>query len=160
MNTKSETEVQQVIQNYGNLLYRTAYILLGNAHDVQGVLQEVMIKYMEKAPDFQDVEHEKAWLLKVTANLCKDFLRFNRRHSYISLEDLELTSREPEDRNILKEVISLPSKWKTVLLLHYVEGYPLREIAGILGISENAVKKRVQRGKEALQKKLTISEQI
>ncbi len=160
MNTKSETEVQQVIQNYGNLLYRTAYILLGNAHDVQDVLQEVMIKYMEKAPDFQDVEHEKAWLLKVTANLCKDFLRFNRRHSYISLEDLELTSREPEDRNILKEVISLPSKWKTVLLLHYVEGYPLREIAGILGISENAVKKRVQRGKEALQKKLTISEQI
>ena len=160
MNTKSETEVQQVIQNYGNLLYRTAYILLGNAHDVQDVLQEVMIKYMEKAPDFQDVEHEKAWHLKVTANLCKDFLRFNRCHIYVNLEDLELTSHEPEDLDILKEVISLPSKWKTVLLLHYVEGYPLREIAGILGISENAVKKRVQRGKEALQKKLTISEQI
>ena len=152
MNIKSETEVQQVIQNYGSQLYRTAYMLLGNAHDVQDVLQEVLIRYMEKAPDFRDIEHEKAWLLKVTANLCKDFLRFNRCHIYVNLEDLELTSHEPEDLDILKEVISLPPKWKAVLLLHYVEGYPLQEIAGILGISENAVKKRIQRGKEALQK--------
>lgn len=154
MSTKSETEIQYVIQTYGNLLYRTAYILLGNVHDVQDVLQEVLLKYMEKAPDFREADHEKAWLLKVTANLCKDFLRFNKRHTYVCIDELETVCKEPEHREVLKEVLCLPAKFKTVLLLHYIEGYQLKEIAGILGISENAVKKRLQRGKEALSLKL------
>ena len=55
----------------------------------------------------------------------------------------------------MKEVLSLPSKYKTVLLLYYIEGYRLKEISRILGISESAVKKRLQRGKEALKQKLT-----
>lgn len=154
MSTKNETEIQYVIKTYGNLLYRTAYVLLGNSHDVQDVLQEVLIRYMEKSPVFGDEHHKKAWLLKVTANLCKDFLRFNKRHTYICIDELETVSSKQEQREILKEVLSLPAKYKAVLLLHYVEGYQLKEIAGILGISENAVKKRLQRGKEALKLKL------
>lgn len=154
MSTKNETEIQYVIKTYGNLLYRTAYVLLGNSHDVQDVLQEVLIRYMEKSPVFGDEHHKKAWLLKVTANLCKDFLRFNKRHTYICIDELETVSSKQEQREILKEVLSLPAKSKAVFLLHYVEGYQLKEIAGILGISENAVKKRLQRGKEALKLKL------
>ena len=52
MNRKSEEEMQHIIRTYGNLLYRNAYVLLGNPHDVQDVLQEVLLKYMEKAPCF------------------------------------------------------------------------------------------------------------
>ena len=53
MNRKSEEEMQHIIRTYGNLLYRNAYVLLGNPHDVQDVLQEVLLKYMEKTPVFQ-----------------------------------------------------------------------------------------------------------
>lgn len=154
MSTKNETEIQRIIQVHGNLLYRTALVIIGNPHDTQDVLQEVLLKYMEKSPDFQDENHEKAWLLKVTANLCRDFLRFNKRHAYVSIDELETVCGKPQQQETLKEVLNLPPKFKTVLLLHYVEGYQLKEIAGILGISENAVKKRLQRGKEALKQKL------
>lgn len=157
MNRKNEEEIRHVIDVYGNMLYRTAYILLGNIHDVQDVLQEVMIRYMEKAPLFKDAEHEKAWLLKVTSNLCKDYLRFNRRHTYVNLEQLENVCPAPKQRELLTEILSLPAKWKTILLLHYVEGYKISEISGITNLSENAVKKRLQRGKDALRQKLNES---
>lgn len=155
MSTRNEAEINRIIQVHGNLLYRTAVVILGNPHDAQDVLQETLIKYMEKSPDFQDENHEKAWLLKVTANLCRDFLRFHKRHTYVSIDELEPVCSKPQQQEILKEVLSLPPKFKTVLLLHYIEGYQLKEIAGILSISENAVKKRLQRGKEALKQKLS-----
>lgn len=154
MSTKNEAEIKRVIQVHGNLLYRTALVILGNPHDTQDVLQEVLLKYMEKSPDFRDENHEKAWLLKVTANLCRDFLRFNKRHAYVSIDELETICSQPRQQETLKEVFNLPPKFKTVLLLHYVEGYQLKEIAEILSISENAVKKRLQRGKEALKQRI------
>lgn len=154
MNTGRESEMRHIIESYGDLLYRTAYVLLGNSHDVQDVIQEALIKYMEKSPDFSCEEHRKAWLLKVTSNLCKDLLRFNKRHSCLCIDELEGICSVPEDRETLKEILLLPPKYKAVLLLHYAEGYQLKEIAGILGISENAVKKRIQRGKDALKQKL------
>lgn len=154
MNRKSEKEIRHVIDAYGNQLYRMAYVLLGNPHDVQDVLQEVMIRYMEKAPLFRDCEHERAWLIKVTSNLCRDYLRFCRRHTYVNLELLENVYPAPETREVLAEIISLPLKWKSVFLLHYVEGYKISEIAQLTGLTESAVKKRLQRGKEALMKNI------
>lgn len=88
MNTKSEPEVRRILQSYGDMLYRTAYLLLGNPHDVQDVLQEVLLRYLEKEPAFHSQDHEKAWLLRVTSNCCKDCLRFRKRHTYIDLEQL------------------------------------------------------------------------
>ena len=158
MAAKKEEEMKTVIGIYGDLLYRTAYVLLGNPHDVQDVLQEVLLKYMEKAPDFHEEAHRKAWLLKVTANLCKDYLRFNRRHAYVNLEELGNIRATSAQQDLLKTIISLPSKWKTVLLLHYVEGYRINEISRMTGLTENAVKKRLQRGREALKQQLTECE--
>ena len=154
MNHKKEEQMKEVIQTYGDLLYRTGYVLLGNPHDVQDILQEVFIKYMEKAPSFRDREHEKAWLLRVTVNTCKDCLRFQKRHTCSNLEELENMCAAPTDTNLLKDVLALPLKYKTVLLLHYVEGYQIGESARITGLSENAVKKRLQRGREALRRQL------
>lgn len=148
--SKNEAEIQHVLEVYGNLLYRTAIVFLGNTHDVQDVLQEVLLRYMEKAPVFRDQEHEKAWLLKVTSNLCKDFLRQKSCRRYLNLDEIGEVCSESEHREILKEVLSLPQKYKSVILLHYIEGYQVKEIAHILNISENAVKKRLQRGKETL----------
>ncbi|NBJ93064.1 RNA polymerase sigma factor [Parablautia muri] len=155
MNCKNEEQMRDVIQTYGDLLYRTGYVLLGNPHDVQDILQEVFIKYMEKAPSFHDKEHEKAWLLKVMANTCKDCLRFRKRHTHSNLEDLKNVCAVPSDASLLMELLALPLKYKTVLLLHYVEGYQIGEIAHITGLSENAVKKRLQRGRNALKELLS-----
>ncbi len=155
MNTKTETDVARVLRAYGDMLYRTAYLLLGNPHDAQDALQEVLLRYMEKAPDFQSPDHEKAWLLRVTSNCCKDCLRFRMRHTYIDLESLRELLPAPDKQQLVRELYALPARYKTVLILFYFEGYSAKEIAQILGLSENAVKKRLQRAREALKKELT-----
>lgn len=155
MNRKSESEISRILQIYGDMLYRTAYLLLGNPHDVQDILQEVLLRYMEKSPAFASCDHEKAWLLRVTSNCCKDCLRFRKRHFHIDLAQIEECLPSLEDRHLLQELYALPAKWKTILLLHYFEGYPVKDIAKITGLSENAVKKRLQRAREALKIELT-----
>lgn len=154
MNGKTKSEIQHILQTYGDMLYRTAYLLLGNPDDVEDTLQEVLLRYMEKAPAFQSQEHEKAWLLKVTSNCCKDCLRFRKRHSYIELEQLQEYLPAPKEQQLLQELYTLPAKWKTVLILHYFEGYSVKEIAKITGLSESAAKKRLQRARETLKLEL------
>lgn len=155
MSRKSETEIRYVLQTYGNMLYRTAYLFLGNPHDVQDALQETLLRYLEKSPDFLSAEHEKAWLLRVVSNCCKDCLRFRKRHACLDLEQFKDCLPSPEKRQMMQEIYELPMKWKTVLLLYYFEGYSVKEIAKITSLSENAVKKRLQRAREALKLELT-----
>lgn len=115
----------------------------------------MFIRYLEKSPVFKDEEHEKAWLLKVTHHLCIDFLRFRKKHRYLDLSQIEDVIVIPEDKQVIKELFQLPPKQKSVLILHYLEGYHIKEIAEIMGVSSNAVKKRLQRGREMLRKKLS-----
>lgn len=153
MSENCEPDAERILRTHGDMLYRTAYLLLGNPHDVQDALQETLLRYLEKAPAFASQDHEKAWLLRVTANCCKDCLRFRKRHSYLDLEPLRECLPAQEHQH-LQELYALPAKWKTVLVLHYFEGYSLKEIGEILNLSENAVKKRLQRAREALRLEL------
>ena len=153
MNKKREPEVRRILADYGNMLYRTAYLLLGNPHDVQDALQETLLRYLEKAPAFASGEHEKAWLLRVTTNCCMDCLRFRKRNAYMELEPLREYLPAPEKPHI-QELYALPAKWKTALILHYFEGYSVKETGEILGLSVSAVKKRLQRARDALKLEL------
>ena len=152
-----EHKIEALMDSYGNLLWRTGIMMLGEPQDVQDIIQEVLLKYMQKRPVFHDAEHEKAWLLRVAVNLCRDMLRLRSRRRYFPIDELEpeaVGSTDAESREILEEIAMLPQKWKSVLLLHYIEGYSLKEISEILDVSENAVKKRMQRAKEALRRRM------
>lgn len=152
---EKEPEISRILQTYGDMLYRTAYLLLGNPHDVQDALQETLLRYLEKAPAFVSMEHEKAWLLRVTANCCKDFLRFQKRRAHLDIEEWKERLPAPKEQRLMLELYALPVKWKTALILHYFEGYSVRETGQILGISEAAAKKRLQRAREALKSELS-----
>ena len=152
-----EHKIEALMDSYGNLLWRTGIMMLGEPQDVQDMIQEVLLKYMQKRPVFHDAEHEKAWLLRVAVNLCRDMLRLRSRRRYFPIDELEpeaVGSTDAESREILEEIAMLPQKWKSVLLLHYIEGYSLKEFSEILDVSENAVKKRMQRAKEALRRRM------
>lgn len=149
-----DEEIVRIIEQYGNSLFRMCYVVLKHEQDAQDVLQETFIKYMEKAPEFESEGHERAWLFRVAANLCKDLLRFKKRNSFVDMKELEQYCKEPEEAEVLKEVLQLPTKYKTVIHLYYIEGYKVEEVASILKISESAVKKRMQRGRELLKGRL------
>jgi len=145
------------MEQYGNSVYRMSYYILQNDQDAQDILQETLIKYMQKAPSFRTMEHEKAWVLKVANNLCKDMLRFRKRNRYIHLDEL---SEMPEDAGksygdeTIVKVFSLKEKYKQVIYLHYYEELAVKEIANVLNISEEAVKKRLERGRAMLRQML------
>jgi RNA polymerase sigma-70 factor (ECF subfamily) len=135
---------------YAMMLYRIAIAQLGNRQDAQEVLQDAFIRLLYRAPVFVSDEHEKAWLIRVTINLCKNRLR-NPWHRRVVLADFDCAdTMPPEDAFLLQQVLGLPSRYKSVIHLHYYEGYSVSEIAGILRIGQSAVKMRLKRGRSLL----------
>ena len=149
MQNKTE-KIEYLLQQYGNSLFRFCLFTLKNATDAEDVIQEAFIRYLQKAPAFTDTEHEKAWLFKVASNLCLDLLRYQKRHRQEELDTAQYMSTEPENTEILEALLELPEKFRLVLILYYVEGYQIREIAEIIQKSPSAVKMRLQKGRKLL----------
>ena len=147
--------IENVITKYSDMLFKICLVILCHEADAQDAVQETFIKYMTKAPDFNDEEHQKAWLIRVATNICKDLCRFRNRHTHVNIEQLSDYYQAPESAGILEDVLSLPPKYKIVIHLYYVEEYDVKSIAEIIGISVSAVKKRLQRGREMLKLEYT-----
>ncbi len=145
-----EKDIRETVIKYSNMLYKICIVILCNEQDAQDAIQDTFCRYLEKKPDFCDEEHEKAWLIKVATNICRDMIRFRVRHPKISIDEVENTLAAPEQKETLKELLELPVRQKTVIYLHYVEGYHIKEIANILGITEGAVKTRLLRGRKQM----------
>ena len=103
-------QVEAMIQKYGDMLFRTCLVMLQNQPDAEDAVQETVLKYMLKAPVFDSSEHEKAWLLKVAANHCRDLLRFRSRHPQVTLEQLTEYLTDPENSGILDALMTVPEK--------------------------------------------------
>lgn len=132
------------------MLFRLCLITLGNASDAEDAVQETFIKYLQKAPEFENAEHEKAWLITVATNKCKDMLRFKNRHPVVNIEEIKELTKDASDNGILDALMTLPDKFRTVLILYYVEQYPMEEIARMIGKTTSAVKMRLQKGRRLL----------
>lgn len=155
-----DRDIERVMEQYGNSIYRVSFFILQNSHDAQDILQETIIKYMQKAPAFVDDSHEKAWLLRVANNLCKDMLRFKKRNACVNLDELissngellQLSGENEREREcgLIMQIFTLPEKYKWIIYLHYYEGYTIKETARILKLTEGAVKKRLERGRNML----------
>ena len=157
--TENKNQVARLLEKHGDRVFRTAFMYLKNYQDAEDVLQMTFEKYLIAKPLFKNDEHEKAWLIRVTINLCKDKLRFYKQHPHINIETIKTTYPEDSiDNQILAILLELPSKYKEVLLLYYVEGYKCFEISKILKITESTVKKRLERGRKLLKKKLGVNE--
>ena len=155
MDSLKRIDLEQTIEKYSDLIYRTNFLILRNSHDAEDVMQDTFIKYMRTDVEFRDEEHKKAWLLKVSQNKCKDMLRFHKVHAYIPYEEIQeyIIPDDFVDVEDIEEVIDIAKlsyKYKTVILIHYIEGYSVKETAEILGITETAVKSRLKRAREKL----------
>ena len=151
----TDKDLEETLEKYSDTLYKICFLILKNEYDVKDVLQETFIKYMTKAPQFESEDHKKAWLIKVSQNKCKEFLRFHKRHAAVPLEEVEQNvsvtdGMGSETIETLSLVWDLNYKLKSVVILYYIEGYSVKETAEILGISEAAVKKRLERARKEL----------
>ena len=147
-----------MFERYTNLLYRLCYSILLVREDAEDAVQDVFLKYYRKQPTFADEDHEKAWFIRVAVNHCKDILRRRKLREFIPLSEVEelLAEKEAEadDSGVLQALFELADRYRIVMILHYLEGYPVKEVARLCGISQSAVKMRLSRGREQLKERL------
>lgn len=152
-----EALARRLVDTYSDQLLRLAYSLLNNVPDAQDVCQEALLKGLDHADDFESREHERAWLIRVTINLCKNLRRSPWRTRTVGLDTVaEQAAFQPEEGGVLEEVQQLPAKYREVLVLYYYMGYDTNEIADILGIRADAVWARMSRARQKLRLGLEV----
>lgn len=142
--------IARAYDRYAAMLYRLCAVQLGSASDAEDVVQDVFVKYISLLPTFNDDEHEKAWFIRVAVNRCHDKRRAKFFKTSVPLESVEHMAATPEQSAVLEELTALPEKYRAPLVLHYVEGYSVKEIAKILELTVSAVKVRLHRGRQLL----------
>ena len=150
-------DIELTINEYSGLLFKSCFLILKNKQDAEDVVQETFYKYITNSKIFASKEHKKAWLLRVSYNICKNMIRFKTMHAHVSFDEVERyivnkSNTTNEDILDLIEVSNMSYENKCVVILHYFEGYSIDETASILDITPSAVKKRLQRARTKLKK--------
>lgn len=149
--------VVRLFDSYANDLYRFALSYVGIKQEAEDVVQNVYLKLLSKNVPIRK-EYEKAFLFKMTANMCKDYLKSKKSDTMLNYDELEYLidgekDIDDEDRSFYHCLMSLKEIYRVPIFLHYYEGYTYGEIAKILKLGESAVAMRINRGKEELKKK-------
>lgn len=153
---KSEHEIICAVDRYADTVRRICLLHLKNYDDTEDIFQTVFLKYMLYNGTFSCKEHEKAWIIRVTINACKDFLKSFYHKNIVSLENIYDigTIADTEKSEVLEAVASLPKKYKDTVYLHYYEGYTAPEISKLTGKKEGTVYTLLSRARMLLKEKL------
>lgn len=146
----SEGMILQKYDKYKNMIFQIAFSYLGNKYDCEDVIQEVFIRLCYDAPEFEQDENEKRWLIRITINLCKNHVKSFWNRMKVPIEGLDEYYSQDKEKEVMSDIIRLPVKYKSIIILHYIAGYKIFEISEILNLSESAVKMRLKRGRELL----------
>ena len=150
--------IGELMDIYGDMVYRIGILYLRSKADAEDVFQEVFIKLYSAKTAFQSEEHRKAWLITAAVNQCKNILRsvWHRRVSAVN-ELCAAAEREcgTEESELMMELLNLPLKYRRVIFLYYYEGYKSEEIGNMLHISPATVRTHMRRGREMLKGMIT-----
>lgn len=144
-------QAERLANTYADAILRLSYTYLKNTEDAQDICQTVFVKLLAEPREFESAEHEKAYILRMAVNACKDLLKSPWRKRKCSLDScMEIPAPEGSDGSVLEAVDQLPAPYRTVIYLFYYEGYKAEEIGRILGIPKATVHTRLARGREKL----------
>ena len=144
-------KIEDVIKEYSTMVYRLAFAKTGNKFDADEVFQEVFYRYVKKNPMFNDKEHQKAWLLKVTVNCSKKLLKSSWKTKIVPLEKADDFVVE-EHSDLHYELALLPSAYREVIHLFYYEDMSTEEIAKLLNRKTSTVRTQLTRARAMLKK--------
>jgi RNA polymerase sigma-70 factor (ECF subfamily) len=162
-----EKAFAQLVERRGNMVYKLAFVYMKSEFDAEDVYQNVFERFIKYEPEFDSPEHEKAWFIVTTINVCRSMLSSSwQRHTRV-LDDVEWeqilskTSRERmthEDGALIEAVLKLPDNYRIVVQLFYYEDYSVREIAELLKIKEGTVTTQLNRARRKIKKMLDRGE--
>lgn len=146
----NKEKFEKAYDRYANQIYRIAFVYTQDQFTAQDIVQEVFLIYWKKNKSFVNEEHEKAWFIRITINQCHDHYRKNK--NIVVSDEVDKSVPNYKLSNLYEYLSLLPKKNRSVIILHYLEGYSLKEIAAMLHCSLSAVKMNISRGKEKLKK--------
>lgn len=163
----------ELVELYKDKVYQIAYRMLGNIHEAQDIAQETFLRAYVNIDSFDENRKFSTWIYRIATNLSIDRLRkkkpnFHLEDKVTGTEDLNYYSQIPTDEElpeekvlqiemqewIQKEIMMLPPKYRSAIILKYMEDLSLKEIGEILNLPVATVKTRIHRGREALRKRL------
>ncbi len=152
---RSETELTAIYRRHCKTVWNLCCTLLRHPQDAEDAMQEVFLRTGLSGKVFRDAEHEKAWLITVTKNVCRDELKKAHRRE-VSLEDVntDAPSSPQETSGVLAAVRSLPEHYRIAIYLYYYEGYPSAQIAKLTGKPDATIRTYLRRGRTLLKKQL------
>ncbi|MBP1753730.1 MAG: hypothetical protein H6Q59_128 [Firmicutes bacterium] len=154
-------DIETLMRQYGNDVLRTAYMYVKDIHTAEDIFQDVFIKVNQKLSTFEGNSSIKTWIIRITINTCKDYLKsaWNRRvvpmmdyqeDAIISETDYDDVEKQDTKELIKKSVLSLPAKYKDVVLCVYFQEMTITEAAQALNIAEGTAKSRLSRARQKL----------
>lgn len=146
--------ISNIVDKYSDMVLRLALTYLKNMSDAQDVCQNVFIKIFEQNKTFTDSEHEKAWIIRVTINACKDILKSPWEKRLLSINEAILPIKDKKNNEVVSLVLELPVKYRSVIYLYYFESYSTQEIAKLLNRNDATVRTQLKRARKLLKNKM------
>ncbi len=137
-------------------LYRIAFSQLSQGSDREDAVQETLRKAWEKRARLRDERYLQTWLVRILINECHNIQR--RRGRFIPIEEPlpnQPASENSDNASLRRALLALEERYRMPVLLHYIEGYPLEEVAAILRLPMGTVKSRMSRGRKRLREMLS-----
>lgn len=162
---QSTCNLESLMREYGNDVLRTAYLYVKDIHTAEDIFQDVFLKVNLKLDTFQGNSSIKTWLIRITINTCKDFLKSAWNTKVLPMEeetertlgreeDFDEIERRETKQRVKEAVEELPVKYREVILCVYFHEMSVPETAKVLRLAEGTVKSRLSRGREKLKKML------
>lgn len=140
-------QAERLLDRYGQSVLRLSYAYLHNMSDAEEILQDTLVQFLKTSPVFDSQDHEKAWLLRVASNLCKNRLIYDRRRRADPLSETLAQEDRPDLSFVWEAVKALPVHQREVVHLFYHEGFATAEIARIVGRKESTVRSDLRRAR-------------
>lgn len=157
MQWNTPAEAQRFVTDYADPILRLCMTYSLTREDAQDICQEIFLKLLEQEKEFTDREHEKAYIIKMAINACKNLLKSAGRRRVVPMDQAErVPAPEGESSELIQLIRALPEHYGAVVYLFYYEGYSLDEIAKLCSCTPAAARKRLSRSRKLLAKKLEV----
>jgi len=154
---------KELFDMYKDKVFSTAVRMLGNSQDAEDTTQDIFIKIFKNINNYRGDSSLSTWIYKVTINTCLDNLKKRKKHEKDKSSDeiddissLPYGEIQPGTIHIIieKEIQKLPEGYRTVFILHEIDGFKHEEIAKIMNITQGTSKSQLFKAKSILRKKL------
>lgn len=148
--------IEEYFERYGDNVFALSFSYFMDASSADDCVQETFIKLLKSEKEFESEEHIRNWIMKVAINECRRVTLSSWFKKRQPLEEYAetLTFETPEESEVFMAVMKLPVKYRQVTHLFYYEGYSVKEIGNMLGISGTAVTTRLSRARRMLKEQL------